>query len=264
MQDNLLTATNSMRTVVGTLRKKLIGIRSSIDSLESSLDQLDGKFDKILTEAEIYKTKLERDLSREIRRLEKELEDAKKATPVVPTLETPESELRIASTVSIFETLLYHICNQADDFKLVSYSFLFPAVIERVLDGSEEAYFIDVVPDTMNLVIDRGIQYVQWVREVSDTYLTDKETWEALAPEITNWWRNDALPLLYGGRDEQWDIDEPLSRLEMLSWRDNPAERPFQFSPIYDTYEIYLKHKDAVYEKSNLREFDFKRFSLTK
>lgn len=250
-----------MRTSVGALRKKLTGIRASIDTFESALDQLDGKFDKILTEAEIYKTKLERDLSREIRRLEKELEAAKKSGPVVPVLETPESELRIASTISVFETLLYYICNQADDFKLASYSFLFPAVIERVLDGSEEAYYIDKVPDTMNLVINRGIEYVNWVREVSDTYLTDKETWETLVPEITNWWRNDALPLLYNGRDEQWDIDEPLSRLEMLSWRDNPAERPFQFSPIYDTYEIYRKHKEAVYEKSGLREFDFKRFT---
>jgi AcrR family transcriptional regulator len=56
-------------------------------------------------------------------------------------------------------------------------------------------------------------------------HLTDSDTWESAVEYITDWWRNDALPLLYGCRDEQWDIDMPLSLPEMIEWRDSPAER---------------------------------------
>jgi hypothetical protein len=77
---------------------------------------------------------------------------------------------------------------------------------------------------------------------------------------MREWWANDALPLLYGARDEQWDIDAPFSLPEMLLWRDSPGDRPLNFSTIFEAYEIYRKHKDAVYDSTGLREFELKQF----
>jgi hypothetical protein len=67
--------------------------------------------------------------------------------------------------------------------------------------------------------------------------------------------------LIYGSRDEQWDIDEPLTLTEMLTWQDNPGDRPIHFGPVFDAYEIYKKHKDEVYESSGVKEFDIKMFT---
>jgi hypothetical protein len=164
--------------------------------------------------------------------------------------------------VAILDSILRLISDGADDFKLMSEAFLFPAVIERILSASEEAYFLEEVPASAEAVIERGRQYVDWVRQEYDTHLTDPEAWDSAIDEVTDWWRNDALPLLYGSRDEQWDIDIPLTLTEMLTWRDVPAERPITYSAIFDAYEIYRKNKDLVYEKTGLRQFELKHFTF--
>jgi hypothetical protein len=254
-----------MRSSVASLKKKLSNLKISVEVLDAELEKIDTKFDKLTTEAELYKQRLERELGREVRRLERELAILQKtATPSDKSTILPKETLRITSTIAIIESILREICQGAEDFKLISYSFLFPAIIERVVTGEEEAYFLDEVPATAQLIIDRGQEYVAWTRETCDIHLTDSETWDTYSEEIANWWRNDALPLLYGSRDEQWDIDVPLSRMEMMLWRDNPGDRPMQFSRIFDAYEIYRNHKDAIYECSGLRDFELKQFSFKK
>jgi hypothetical protein len=47
----------------------------------------------------------------------------------------------------------------------------------------------------------------------------------------------------------------------MLTWQDNPGDRPIHFGPIFDAYEIYKKHKDEVYESSGVKDFDIKMFT---
>jgi hypothetical protein len=79
---------------------------------------------------------------------------------------------------------------------------------------------------------------------------------------IVEWWRNDALPMIYGARDEQWDIDIPLSLQEILLWRESPGDRPLNFPKIFDAYEVYRKHKDQIYGTTGLREFELKLFSF--
>jgi hypothetical protein len=213
---------------------------------------------------EVYKVRLERELSKEVRRLERELEQARKAPvftqPVIP--ETDQTSLRVASTISILECVMRSICGSADDFRLASYSFLFPAVFERVVRADEEAYLLDKIPSSALLVVQRGREYLEWVRSECDTHLTNPKAWEKYAPLVCDWWRNDALPLLYGARDEQWDTDEPMALVEMLSWQDDVAGRPLNFSPVWDAYEIYSKHKDEVYEPSGVRAFEVKMFSF--
>jgi len=263
MLDNLLTATNTTRTSLSNLKKKLSKIRIQVDDLAADLEKVDTKFENVLSQAEIYKSKLERELGREVRRLEKELALLRSGAGKFQTPDqTNESDIQVATTIGIFDTLLRHMCQGADDFRLASEAFLFPAVYERVMSGEEEAYYLEKIPACVPLIIQRGREYIEWIRSEFDTHVTDPDSWSLASELVVEWWRNDALPLLYGSRDEQWDIDLPLSLTEILLWRESPGDRPLNFPSIFDAYEIYRKHKDAIYESSGLREFDLRFFSF--
>ena len=261
---NLLYATGTLRTSLVSVKRKISNLRNEIDSIATEVDTFDARLEKVVTQSEIYRVKLEREVSREIRRLEKEIKTLRKQLPsVIVTPDSPQEDLKVASTIAIIECLLRAICgNSGEDFRLISYAFLFPSIIERVVKGNEEAYFLEEMPTPSDLVVRRGQEYMAWIREQCDTHLTDPEAWGEYSEQISDWWRNDALPLLYGSRDEQWDIDEPLSYVEMMSWRDNPGDRPLQFSSVFDAYEIYRKHKDEVYKSSGVNDYDLKSFTF--
>ena len=263
--NNLLWATNTLRNSVTSMKKKMTYIRNNLELLGTEIETLDTKLDKLVIESEIYRVKVEREMGREVKRLEKELEALRKQVTKTPNneVEAAEEDLKVASTIAIFECILRGICGgTSEDFRLVSYAFLFPSVVERVIRGTEEAYYLEEMPASTELVIRRGQEYIAWIRNECDTHLTDPEAWEMFAIQVSDWWRNDALPLLYGSRDENWDIDEPLSYLEMMNWRDSPGDRPIQFSSVFDAYEIYKLHKDTVYKSSGARDFDLKSFSF--
>jgi hypothetical protein len=261
--DSILHSTNKGKTCVTSLKKKLSNLREEFVSFESELAKIETRVENVISQSEIYKTRVEREMGREVRRLERELEllrqeSAGKANVV----KVSESDLKVASTVAILDTILRLICQGNDDFRLSSEAFLFPAVYERVVDGTEEAYYLEYVPAATSVVIRRGLEYITWVRSEFDTHLTDPDTWEKAIGHISDWWRNDALPMLYGARDEQWDIDVPMSLVEVLLWRESPGDRPLNFPKIFDAYEIYRKHKDEVYGTTGLREFELKHFSF--
>ena len=263
MLDNLLTSTNTTRTSLTNFKKKLSNLRIQVDSLTADLEKIDTKFENVLAQAEIYKSKLEREMGREVRRLERELAILSKSVKGSPPLpDATAIDLKVASTVGIFDTILRHMCANAEDFRLASEAFLFPTVYERVMDGAEDAYFLEEVPPAAILVISRGKEYINWIREEYDTHITDPETWPNAIDYVVEWWRNDALPMMYGARDEQWDIDVPLTLQEILLWKESPAERPLNFSKVFDAYEIYRKLKDETHGTSGLREFELKLFSF--
>jgi hypothetical protein len=263
MLDNLLTSTNTTRTSLTNLKKKLSKLRIQVEEFSADLEKIDTKFENVLAQAEIYKSKLEREMGREVRRLERELAIMSKTVKGNPSLpDANDTDRKVASTVGIFDTILRHMCANADDFRLASEAFLFPAVYERVMDGGEDAYFLEEIPPAATLVISRGKEYIAWIREEYDTHISDPETWPNAIDHVVEWWRNDALPMMYGARDEQWDIDVPLTLQEILLWKESPADRPLNFSKIFDSYEIYRKHKDETYGTSGLREFELKLFSF--
>lgn len=261
--DNIVLATNSMRSSVSSLKRKLSNLRVQLEVFDAEIEKIDTKFEKILTEVEIYKAKVEREMGREVRRLEVEIKSLHNngITKKTPENTSPE-EIKIAQTICIFDSILRNMCQGADDFRTISEAFLFPAVYERVVKGTDDAYFIEEMPQTATLVLQRGREYINWVRAECKTHLTEPTAWETYIGTITDWWRNDALPLIYGSRDEQWDVDAPLSLPEMTSWQNNPADRPLNFSPIFDSYEIYRKHKDTVYESTGTKQFDVRAFSF--
>ena len=196
---NLLHATTTLRTSLTAVKRKISNLRNEVDSLATEVETFDTRLEKVVTESEIYRVKIEREVSREVRRLEKELKNLRRQLPsVVMTPESPQEDLKVASTIAIVECLLRAICgNSGDDFRLISYAFIFPSVIERVVRGNEEAYFLEEIPASADLVVRRGQEYVTWIREQCDTHLTDPEAWSEYSEQISDWWRNDALPLLY-------------------------------------------------------------------
>lgn len=263
MLDNLLTATSTTRTSLTNLKKKLSKLRIQVEEFGADLEKIDTKFENVLSQAEIYKSKLEREMGREVRRLERELALLRTGTRGLALVENAnESDLKVAATMGIFDTILRHMCEGAEDFRLASEAFLFPNVYERIMEGTEEAYYIEEIPVCSPLIIQRGKEHIEWIREEYDTHITDPETWPAAIDYITEWWRNDALPMIYGARDEQWDIDIPLSLPEILLWREAPGERPLNFPRIFDAYEIYRKHKDEIYGTTGLRDFELKLFTF--
>jgi hypothetical protein len=260
--DNLLYSTSKVKNCVSGLKKKLTRLRTDFELFEVELEKMETKIDDVISQSEIYKTRMERELGREVRRLQRELEILRKETAGRPEAHTTsDSDLKIASTIAVFDTILRLMCQGADDFRLASEAFLFPAVYERIIEGAEEAYYLDHVPPATSTVVSRGLEYIEWLRNEFDTYLTDSGTWSEAIPQIVEWWRNDALPMLYGARDEQWDIDVPLSLTEMLHWRDSPGDRPLSFPKIFDAYEIQRKNRDEIYGTTGLREFELKHFT---
>lgn len=252
-----MQATTSMRSSVSKLKKRLSDLRIQVETFDAEIQKIETKFDNILTQAEIYKSKLEREMGREVRRLQKELEAAKKAAPVLSAEEIISAqELNIASTISIFNSILFAIAGENDDFRLACEAFIFPVVYQRLMEGEDDAYYLTEVPVSAAVVVERGREYITWIRSNFPTHLTYPETWEEAMPHIKDWWANDALPLLYGARDDQWDIDIPFSLTEILLWHNSPIDRPLNFSSIFDAYEIYRKHKDTVYRSTNLRDFE--------
>ena len=263
MLDNLLTATATTRTSLTNLKKKLSKLRIQVEEFGADLEKIDTKFENVLSQAEIYKSKLEREMGREVRRLEKELTLLRNGAKGFTSVEkATENDLKVAATIGIFDTVLRTMCEGAEDFRLASEAFLFPNVYERVMDGMEEAYYIEEIPVAAPLIIQRGREHIEWIREEYDTHITDPETWPSAIDYITEWWRNDALPMMYGARDEQWDIDIPLSLQEILLWREAPGDRPLNFPKIFDAYEVYRKHKDEIYGTTGLREFELKLFTF--
>lgn len=267
MVDNLVGATDTIKTTVSALRKKVSNLRFSVESFDSELAKLEIKFDKLLTQTEIYKSKLQREMGREVRRLQVEMdslrrEKEKDGSGFAPVIENP-TENSIASTIAIFECLLRHICQDSDDVKLMCYSILFPTIFERVVGAEDEAYFIHTLPQSSPTVIKRGREYVEFIRSLCETHVTDPEAWDVLIEPLSDWWKNDALPLVYGSRDEEWDSDLPLSLTEMLIWKDEPAERPLHFSRVFDGFEIHKKLKDKVYDETGVRAFDLKMFTYS-
>ena len=66
MLDNLLTATTTTRTSLSNLKKKLSKMRIQVEELSADVEKIDTKFENVLSQAEIYKAKLEREMGRSL------------------------------------------------------------------------------------------------------------------------------------------------------------------------------------------------------
>jgi hypothetical protein len=166
-----------------------------------------------------------------------------------------------ASTLAIFDSIVFAMSNwsnegdTAPDFELACQSILFPTIYERVMKN-EDDYYIEEVPVSALEVVKRGREYIKMLRDTAQASLVDPEIWENYTPMVQEWWVNDALPLLYGARSEEWDGDTPFSLLEVQAWKSQPASRALRFPLLFDGMELVDKHRDQIRETTGLPEFN--------
>lgn len=246
----------------------LIAIKKERDHVLNSLNKLNTKIEaselgleKLAGAAEAYMRSCEKAKEKELREIKAENASLKKNQPSVSTAnEVDTISIAKATTLSILDSIIFAIGNwstdgqTAPDVELACQSVLFPVVYEPVMRG-ESDYYIPVVPISALEVVRRGREFVRDLRESCDLMLTVPEIWESRAADVQEWWLNDALPLLYGARDD-WDLDQCFALEEAKIWREMPASRALHFPLIWDGMELVKKHADEIRNSSGLPEFN--------
>jgi hypothetical protein len=254
-----------LKNEVPALKKKLSLIENSISSFDSELDTFTTKIDSLATTIESYHLSAQRNSDKQIKRLEKTiLELERKLARQGGDVQNRVNPVILdkAKTIAIFDAVLSSITSwslsgdQASDIEAASQSILFPSVYERVMGGGDPAYLLDDVPDSAELVVQRGREYVRWIRSECEGHITTPENWEQYAPQIQQWWVNDGLPLLYGEADPDWEHDSPYSLEEIEVWRKNPADRMMAFPQIQDAMDILQKQRQEVNKTTGLVKFN--------
>lgn len=227
---------------------------------EKNIQSLKLKMDDVRRAADEYREAVDRESSRKIRELEKQLAIAKSRVDTSRDDAANLEGIEKAKTVAIFDSILFAIENwssdgqTAPDITMVSQSVLFPTVYERVMKGNED-YFVERVPIAALEVVRRGREFVKYIREVSVAPLSDPDAWAAHAELVQQWWVSDALPLIYGARDPDWEEDSPFSHVEIMEWREQPASRPLDFPLIFDGMELIDRYRDQIRDTTGLPEF---------
>ena len=213
------------------------------------------------TSLKMKEKKLEKEavaLRKEVAELKQKLEKYERGGKVVGI---DQVSVARATTLAIYDSIIFAICNwstdgqTAPDIELVCQSILFPCIYKKVMEGVED-YYLDTVPTSALLVVQRGREYIKHLRSVEDRFITDERVWEQHAYLIQEWWVNDGLPLLYGARDDDWDTVTSMTLPEMLVWRDQPASRALDFPLVWDGMELVKTYSEAIREHSGLPEFN--------
>lgn len=170
-----------------------------------------------------------------------------------------------AKTLAIFDAIIASISNwstdgqTAPDIELIFQSILFPLVYEPVCRSNED-YYLQEVPRIAFEIVKRGREYVAHLRQEFPSFINTKESWEKYAPEIQNWVINDALPLIYGARDENWQIKKAYKFASMLVWHDEPHQRIMDFPLVYDGMELVAQRSEDI-KSAGIAKFEFDTLS---
>ncbi len=265
-KENNKSKESHLENAIAQMFKKLEAAASAARQREESdlkaLENLQFRLSKyVKTIPEVVEQEV-RERTRSLKEENRELKQQLKERPLVATQEAIDySEISKASTICIFDTLLFAIENwstdglTAPDVSLCSQSVLFPLVYEQVMKGNED-YYIDKFPSISMEVVRRGRSFVQWLRDELPTALNSQEVWDSHAEEVQSWWVNDGLPLLYGARDPNWGIGKAYSFEDMVKWRDLPASRVLEFPLISDGMDLVTKHMDSVRDSIGLKNFN--------
>lgn len=228
-------------------RQSLIQLREAVQTYRSTVPRL--------------VEQLVREQTRELRSEVKELNRKLKERPLVSKGPDPSvTEIKRASTICVFDSLLFAIENWstdsqvASDISLCSQSILFPLVYEPVMRGDSD-YYLESFPIVSLEVVRRGREFVKWFRETSHSSLADKDTWDAYSDIIREWWINDALPLIYGARSDDWELSSAYDFDQMSKWKDMPASRILDFPLIHDGMELVAKQMDNIRQPLGLQNF---------
>ena len=206
------------------------------------------------------KDKLIEKLELEIKQLNEQLVDQTKSSR---TADLEDYKAKQACSLAIFDSILFAMeewavdDSPATDFRLVSQALIFKLVYEPIMSGGDD-YFIESVPVVALEIVRRGREYISSIRKNHAGAITSPRVWNEVAPLIHEWWVNDALPLLYGARDDAWSETEPYSLEQMMVWYNQPASRALDFPLVWDGFELVSKYGDEIREVTKIGEFQNK------
>ena len=241
-----------------------LDFQAKIRKIEEASEKIDEMYDRVNVALETFKYRIERSASADLKRAQrriKELEKQLETGGVQRREDVDYDAIAKAKTIATFDAILFNICNwsttgdTAPDFELASQAILFPAVYERVMEGDREDYIFDSMPTAALEVVKRGREWVRYFRQTYQLSLADPSMWSEHIERVAQWWLSDALPLIYGSRDPDWEHDEPFSQQEMIAWRDFPANRALAFPLIFDGMELVNRYADQIRESSGVPQF---------
>jgi len=256
---------NQLKNEVPAIKKKIGWVENNLNALDAEVDNFVAKIDTLAAEIENYHISTHREYERQTKRLQNQISSLEKklakqggkaTSGVNPVI------LDKAKTIAIFDAILSAITSWstsgdlASDVEAASQSVIFPSIYERIMSGTDPAYLLSDVPSTALVAVQRGREYVCWIRSECQTAITHPEAWLKYAPEVQKWWLNDGLPLIYGEADPDWEDDIPFSLDQIETWRNNPADRMTAFPKVYDAMEIYSKNRQEVMDTTNIRQFN--------
>ena len=244
-------------------RKRVMSDRRDyeLDKLRELEERFGGFADKISAKASSRINSEMYPVRKELRALRKENERlAKLANVQERAYDSVEQEaIAKARTIAIFESILFAIENwaiddvPASDFTPVAQAVLFKTVYDSVMTGVSD-YYLDEVPFAATEVVKRGREYVKAFRSETELPLTDVSM-GFTAQQYQQWWTNDALVLLYGDRDPDWENTTPHTAEEMELWRSTDMDKTTHFPRIFDAFELTRKYGDEIRESSGLPDF---------
>jgi hypothetical protein len=253
----------AVRNEVPRIKKKLATVKQSVEAFETEIEALGVKVDNLVSVIDAFENNLTNKHARVVAKLEAEIlklqKQLAKSGIVAPTSDTTLSKV---TTIAIFDAILSAITSwskdgdQASDVEAASQTVIFPCVYERVMGGEDPAYLLDEVPVSAEVVVQRGREFVRWIRGECETHITTANAWEVYAPKIQEWWLNDGLPLLYGEADPDWEEDTPYSLEQIEVWRNNPVDRVMAFPKIHDAMDLLQKHRAEVNARIRLQDFN--------
>lgn len=237
---------------------------SRVRKIEEASEKIDEMYERVNVALNTFKYRIERSASADLKRAQRRIRELEAQLESGGARESSQGDLTAIAkgrSLAIFDSILFNISNwstagdTAPDFELASQAVLFPIVYEQIMDGPD-GYLLDRVPPCAMEVIRRGREWIRHFRAANAKSLMDPEVWEASLPEIAGWWLNDALPMIYDQRVDEWDDYEPFSQQEMIAWRDFPANRALGFPLIFDGMELMSKYREEIRETSGIPELD--------
>lgn len=267
----MIPSTHDIREKLATLRSQF---NLSLDRLEAEIVEHESRFsgawerrigalEKDLRELEKRKNTAAVRADKQIKALEARNAKLIQQIGSGPSVDTmPSAILEKARTIAIFDTVLNGITmwskdgDLANDFEMASQAILFPMVYERVMRADDPAYLLEDIPLSATVVVQHGREMVQWIRSECESAITEPTAWEVYCPQITDWWKNEALPLIYGERDDTWDTDIPYTLDQMFVWKNNPADRMIEFPEVFDAMDLLRKTRSEVVPGTQIPAFN--------
>lgn len=264
MNDNLLSATDNVRKSVCSLKTKLSSVKISIEQFGVEIEKIDNKLNQLTSESEVYKQKLKREYNSKIIKLEDRIKALEKmvrsySQPVPEDVLTRgdnfhTDEMKIASTVEIFETFLDRVYPDFDSLRYMMYSVIYPKVYINLLGPLKEKFFLQRVPEDFDYLIEEGKSFILSFRTEHKSHLNSPEKWNAAIGTVEGFIVDDLLPLIYSDREIPI-IGETMTFEEMKSWRDSPHKES-DFSELSTVVNSHKVNREKVREANGIEDFE--------